>query len=171
MKLSLDALVLRLTHEDIANFSFLHDFDKKSIDNFPTVFKNSIPSIEEDATNRILAENSVAGANISSISLSSSLQPSTLLTIMDSLPGQSIPKTRDVQVSWNHSRSSMRLVFPLRMMMTRRSWRSMIETTIKMLLVGLSSSRTSSQTPMDRVDHSFASFVAPLLLMRLWNYS
>ena len=70
MTLSLDASVLRLTHEGVTNFACLSDFDKKSIENLPRVHKNSIPDTESDATNRISAEVSFAGVNVSLISTS-----------------------------------------------------------------------------------------------------
>ena len=70
IKLSSDASVLRVTHEGITNFASLSDFDKKSIENLPSVCKNSIPAIEADPTNSITREASVAGENVSSISVS-----------------------------------------------------------------------------------------------------
>ena len=69
IKLSSDAAVLRVTHEGITNFASLSDFDKKSIENLPGVCKNSIPAIEADPTNSIASETSVAGANVSLISV------------------------------------------------------------------------------------------------------
>ena len=62
--------VLCLTNEGITNFASLSDFDKKNIENFPTICKSSILAIEEDASNSIADESSFAGANISSISVS-----------------------------------------------------------------------------------------------------
>ena len=50
VKLTSDASVLRVTHECITNFASLSDFDKKSIENLPSVCKNSIPTIEVDPT-------------------------------------------------------------------------------------------------------------------------
>jgi hypothetical protein len=70
IKLSSDASVFRFTHEGITNFVSLSDFDKKSIENLPSVCKNSIPAIEADPTNSIAPEASVVGANVSSISVS-----------------------------------------------------------------------------------------------------
>ena len=70
IKLSPDASVLRVTHEGITNFASMSDFDKKSIENMPSVCKNSIPAIEADPTNSIAPESSVVGANVSSISVS-----------------------------------------------------------------------------------------------------
>ena len=70
IKLSSDALVIRVTHEGITNFASLSDFDKKSIENLHSVYKNRIPAIEADPTNSIASEASVAGANVSSISVS-----------------------------------------------------------------------------------------------------
>ena len=69
MNLSWDASVLRLTHEHITYFSSLSDFDKKSIDDLPSICKNSVPDIEADATNKVTDEDSVARAHISSISV------------------------------------------------------------------------------------------------------
>ena len=69
VKLISVTLVLRL-HEGITNFASLYDFDKKIVENFPSVYNNSIPSIEADARNTILAEASVSKGNISSISVS-----------------------------------------------------------------------------------------------------
>ena len=68
MKLIPETSVLRLTHEGITNFASLSDFYKKSIDNFPSVYKNSVPDVEACSRKSITAEASVAGANISSIS-------------------------------------------------------------------------------------------------------
>ena len=70
MNLSLDALVLLLTHEGATNFACLSDFCNKSIENLSSVCKSIIPSIEEDATNRITVEDSVSRSNISSMSVS-----------------------------------------------------------------------------------------------------
>ena len=53
MKLRSDASVLRLTYEVVANIASMCDFDKKSIENLPSVCENIIPIIEEDAMNRI----------------------------------------------------------------------------------------------------------------------
>ena len=69
IKLSSDAAVLRVTHEGITNFASLSDFDKKSIENLPGVCKNGIPAIEADPSNSIASETSVAGANVSLISV------------------------------------------------------------------------------------------------------
>ena len=69
VNLSSDASVLRVTHEVITNFASLSDFDKKSIENLPSVRKNSIPAIKANHTNSIASEASVAGANFSSISV------------------------------------------------------------------------------------------------------
>ena len=70
MNLSSDSSLLRLTQEGMTNFACISDFDKKSIDNLPSVYKNRIPAIESDASNSIAAEASVAEANISSILVS-----------------------------------------------------------------------------------------------------
>ena len=53
MKLSSDASVYRLTHEGIADFSSMCDFDKKSIDNLPSIYKKTVPTIEPHVTNSI----------------------------------------------------------------------------------------------------------------------
>ena len=70
MKLSSDASVLRLTHEGITNFASLSDFDKKSTQLLPQIYKNRIAAIVEDLPNNIAAEAAVPGANVSSISVS-----------------------------------------------------------------------------------------------------
>ena len=70
MKFSLDALVIRLTHQHITNFSSLSSFDDESIQNLHSVCENSILSIEEDAINTIAAESSVSKASVSSILVS-----------------------------------------------------------------------------------------------------
>ena len=70
IKISSDASVLRVAHEGITNFASLSDFDKKSIENLPSVCKNSVPVIEADPTNSITPEASVTGANVSSILIS-----------------------------------------------------------------------------------------------------
>ena len=70
IKLSSDDSVLRVTHEGITNVASLSEFDKKSIENLPSVFKNRIAVMEEDATNVIASEGSVSGASISMISVS-----------------------------------------------------------------------------------------------------
>ena len=70
MKLSSDALVLRLSHEGITNFASLSDFDKKSNQNLPNICKNSIPAIDADASSNIGATAAVSEANVSSILVS-----------------------------------------------------------------------------------------------------
>ena len=70
MKLSSDTSVILFVHEGIITITSLSDFDKKSIENFPSVCKNIIPAIEADAINSVADEASVDGANISSISAS-----------------------------------------------------------------------------------------------------
>ena len=50
MNLSSDSSLLRLTQEGMTNFACISDFDKKSIDNLPSVYKNRIPAIESDAS-------------------------------------------------------------------------------------------------------------------------
>ena len=68
MKLSSDSSLFHLTHESFANFASLPNFDKKSIHHLPKIFKNSIPAIDADASNKIGAEAAFAGVNMSSIS-------------------------------------------------------------------------------------------------------
>ena len=70
MKINSDASVLHLTHESIANFTSLSNFDKKSIEKLPSFCKKSIPAIEEDATNSITVEASTTGAKMSPILVS-----------------------------------------------------------------------------------------------------
>ena len=70
IKFSSDSSALRVTHESITNFVWLSDFDKKSIDNLSSVYKNSVPVIEVDPTNSIASEASFSGANASSMSVS-----------------------------------------------------------------------------------------------------
>ena len=69
MKLSSDYLVLRLAHGGITNFTSLSDFYKKGIENFISVCKKRIPDVKADASNSIVAEHSVSGASISSVSV------------------------------------------------------------------------------------------------------
>ena len=69
MKLSVDASVFHLTHEGITNFASMSSFDKKSIQDFPNICKNVIPSIDADTSNNIGAEAAVSGASMSSISV------------------------------------------------------------------------------------------------------
>ena len=71
MKLSSDAAVLRLLQEGLTIFDSLTDFDKKSLEQLPSVCKETIPAIATDVPNGIAAENEIAGANISSISVRS----------------------------------------------------------------------------------------------------
>ena len=66
MNLSSDDSVIRLAHEGITNFASLSDFGKKSIENFPTVCNNSVPTIETDVSSSIAAEALISGANMSS---------------------------------------------------------------------------------------------------------
>ena len=58
----------------VTNFSSLSDFDKKSIKCLPSIYKNVTPTIKSDTTNNIIAESSIARANISSISVSSTIE-------------------------------------------------------------------------------------------------
>ena len=69
MKLSSDAAVLRLLQEGLTTYNSLTDFDKKSLEQLPSVCKETIPAIAADLPNGIAAENEIAGANISSISV------------------------------------------------------------------------------------------------------
>lgn len=69
MKLSSDAAVNRILLEGITNFNALLDFDTKSIQGLPAICIKTIPAIVADATNNIVAENEVPGANITSISV------------------------------------------------------------------------------------------------------
>ena len=69
MRLNSASAVTRVLAEGLMDFNSLHDFDKKSIQNLPTVCKESIPAIAEDQANNIAAEAPVNGANISSISV------------------------------------------------------------------------------------------------------
>ena len=70
MKLILDNLALRLTHEGIANFAFLPDFDKKRIQHLPNICNNSIPVVDADTSNNIGSEAAVSGENVHSFSVS-----------------------------------------------------------------------------------------------------
>ena len=67
MKLSSDASVFCLTHEGIANFASLCDFDKKIMQHLPKTYKNSIPAINKDVSNSIGTETTISRANTSSI--------------------------------------------------------------------------------------------------------
>ena len=62
--------MLSVTHERITHFTSLSDFDKKSIQWFRKLCKNNIPSIDAYSASNILAEDSITGARISSISVS-----------------------------------------------------------------------------------------------------
>ena len=70
MKISSDASAVRLTHEGVTKSASLSGFDKKSIENLPSVCKNSIPAIEADASNSIAAKSYASGVKISSMSVS-----------------------------------------------------------------------------------------------------
>ena len=61
--------MIHLNDEGITNFASLSDFDKKSIEKLHNIWKNSIPTTEEDATNKISAKASVARVSVSSISV------------------------------------------------------------------------------------------------------
>ena len=69
MKLSSNAAVLRISHEGIANYESLLDFDKKSIQKLPVTCRSGIPAIAADVPNGISAEADVPGANINSITV------------------------------------------------------------------------------------------------------
>ena len=69
IKLSSDAAVTRITYEGITNFDSLVDFDKKAIELLPSICKEKIKAIPEDAAAGIAAEIEIPGANISSISV------------------------------------------------------------------------------------------------------
>ena len=69
MKLSSDVAVVRITHEGITTYLSLCDFDQKSLQNLPSIRKESIPAVTADAANGIAAEAAVTGANIPSISV------------------------------------------------------------------------------------------------------
>ena len=69
MKLSTDVAVVRITHEGITTYLSLCDFDAKSLQNLPSVCKESIPAVTADLANGITAEIAVNGANIPSISV------------------------------------------------------------------------------------------------------
>ena len=69
MKLSTDVAVVRITHEGITTYLSLCDFDAKSLQNLPSVCKESIPAVTADPANGITAEIAVNGANIPSISV------------------------------------------------------------------------------------------------------
>ena len=69
MRLNTASAITRVLAKGLMDFNSLHDFDKKSIQNLPTVCKESIPAIAEDRANNIAAEAPVNGANISSISV------------------------------------------------------------------------------------------------------
>ena len=68
MKLVTDSAVNRIIKEGITNFESLVDFDKKSIQNLPTICKEAVPAIAEDVAAGQAAEAAVPGANISTIS-------------------------------------------------------------------------------------------------------
>lgn len=53
MKLSSDAAVTQVLYEGITNFESFTDFDKKSIERWPKVCKESIDEIQADHVNKI----------------------------------------------------------------------------------------------------------------------
>ena len=67
-----DSSVLRLTHESITNFVSLSDFDKKSTQFLPNIFKNIICAFDADTTNITRSEAIAAGASPLSWSVGSS---------------------------------------------------------------------------------------------------
>ena len=69
IKLTSERAVNRILYEGITNYESLKDFDKKAIQNLPSVCKETIPAIAEDENADVLAEPEVPGANISSISV------------------------------------------------------------------------------------------------------
>ena len=69
MKLFLDAVVVRITHEGITDFRSFLDFDKESTEALPRECSRSIDAVAEDIPNLIVAEAAVVGANISSIAV------------------------------------------------------------------------------------------------------
>ena len=93
MKLGSDVSVLRLTHEGIINFTSLSNFDKNIIENFPSVYENSIPVLEADVNNIIIAEAFVAGYKLYFISKSRILTSVRSENFMAPLPVWLIPKT------------------------------------------------------------------------------
>lgn len=68
MKLSTDSAVDRVIKEGITGFETLVDFDKKSIQNLPSICKEAVAAVAEDASIGQPAEAQVPGANISKIS-------------------------------------------------------------------------------------------------------
>ena len=136
MKHSSDSSVPRLTHEGIANFASLSNFDKKRIEKLPSFCKNSIPYIEENAINRIVDKPSVSKSGVSSISVSSLITAFNASKHYSSMTIAMNPKTLPAQVFWRHSRSSARLTSPLKMRVIRRPRRSMIATMIERSFVG-----------------------------------
>lgn len=68
MKISFDSSLNRIVYEGITNMESLLDFDKRSIQQLPSVCKTAIPAVEEDRENGVVAEPAVPGANISTIS-------------------------------------------------------------------------------------------------------
>ena len=67
IKLSSDAVVVRLTYECITHFVSLTDFDKKYIDNLPVIYKNTVSWIAKYPSNWIALELEIQGANFSLI--------------------------------------------------------------------------------------------------------
>ena len=57
IKLSSDAAVKRVTHEGITTYESLLDYDKKSILQLPSVYKEKIDAVVADVANGIQAEN------------------------------------------------------------------------------------------------------------------
>ena len=69
MRLSSDASVNRVIHEEITDFTSLIDFDKDTILHLPKVCKEPIAAIQADPANNIPATTAVPGANVSSITV------------------------------------------------------------------------------------------------------
>ena len=68
MKLTTDSAVNRIIKEGLTGFDTLTDFDKKSIQNLPSICKETVAAIPEDVAAGQAAEAAVPGANISTIS-------------------------------------------------------------------------------------------------------
>ena len=68
MKLVTDSAVNRIIKEGVTSYECLVDFDKKSIQNLPSICKENVPAIAEDVAAGQPAESAVPGANISTIS-------------------------------------------------------------------------------------------------------
>ena len=69
MKLSSNALVLRITYEGLTNLQSFMDFDRDSIKSLSKACSKNIDRIVADIPNGISAENAVPGINDSMISI------------------------------------------------------------------------------------------------------